>query len=84
MLILWFAGTGLALVYLGLLNLITVQAGSRVALKACTAANVLGILFAALTLAVVAKPQAAIAVAAVLCMAVAVVLLAARSDRRLA
>ena len=55
---LWFAGSGLALVFLALLNLARVQTDDRTVRRLCQLANPLGTLYLALLVRDLAEPQA--------------------------
>ena len=55
---LWFAGAGLALVFLGLLNLARTWTDDRTVRQLCQAANPLGTLYLALLVRDLPEPQA--------------------------
>jgi hypothetical protein len=55
---LWFAGTGLALVYLSLLNIVAERSRERWMLKLCIAANLAGLIYGALIVFVLPEIQA--------------------------
>ncbi len=52
---LWFAGTGLALIYLSLLNLVAERNRTKGMLKICVAANLVGLVYGILI--VIALPE---------------------------
>ncbi|HEX6037756.1 hypothetical protein [Longimicrobium sp.] len=54
----WFAGTGLMMVLLGLLNLIGRRTADPGARRLCQAADMLGLLFGMLSVLAVPEPQA--------------------------
>ena len=54
----WFAGTGLMMVFLGLLNLIARRTADPGARRLCQAADLLGLLFGVLSVLAVPEPQA--------------------------
>jgi hypothetical protein len=58
----WFAGTGLALVFLGALNIAHTSSPDRHIQRLCLITNVIGTLFCITIAAVVAEPQAYLAV----------------------
>lgn len=62
----WFAGTGLAVLFLGLLNTTALLFPRRAILNLCLAANVIGTAYSGLIIAVVPEIQAFIAVGAFL------------------
>jgi hypothetical protein len=55
---LWFAGTGLALVYLSLLNIVAERRREGWMLKLCTAANLAGLIYGALIVFALPEIQA--------------------------
>lgn len=55
---LWFAGTGLALVFLGLLNIVAERVWETWALNVCIAANLIGCVYGILTVIVLPEIQA--------------------------
>lgn len=57
----WFAGAGLALIYLGLLNIATEQVNQPRIFTICIAANLIGIAFGVLIIFVLPEIQAIIA-----------------------
>lgn len=63
---LWFAGTGLSLIFLGLLNIITERVSDRSLGKLCIGANLIGAVFISLVTITVPEFQAVLAVLAVL------------------
>jgi hypothetical protein len=63
---LWFAGTGLGLLFLGLFNLAVLRASGRAALNLCLAANIIGAIYGVLTVALLLAPQAFLALLAFL------------------
>jgi hypothetical protein len=54
----WFAGTGLSLVFLGILNLVATAAASSRAWLLCRIANLIGAAFGLLAVLAVPEPQA--------------------------
>ena len=78
---LWFAGSGLAFVFLGALNLSAAGDSGSVS-RLCVAANCAGVLFGVATIMVVSEPQALVALAALVLVLVASV--ARRPDARVA
>jgi hypothetical protein len=54
----WFAGAGLSLVFLGLLNLIAIQAKKYSIFSACLIANLISIIYGLLIIIAVPQPQA--------------------------
>lgn len=63
---LWFAGTGLGLVFLALLNLAVLLTPTRTGLNLCLMANLTGLLYGVFIVVVLPEPQAYIALAAFL------------------
>ena len=63
---LWFAGTGLSLVFLGLLNISAEQVSERSLRMLCVGANLLGTLFIILVMIVLPEIQALLAVLAMI------------------
>jgi hypothetical protein len=61
---LWFAGTGLALLFLGLFNIATLQNSIPTLLNLCVIANLIGLIFLALVTVAVPEIQAFIALLA--------------------
>lgn len=61
---LWFAGTGLGLLFLGLLNLVVLTAPQRTGLRLCLITNLIGALYTILLAVVLPVPQAFLAVLA--------------------
>jgi asparagine N-glycosylation enzyme membrane subunit Stt3 len=54
----WFVAGGLALVFLGLLNLIAIQAAKRLTFSTCLIANLIGIVYGILIVIAVTEPHA--------------------------
>ena len=54
----WFAAGGLALVFLGILNLIAIQAAKRLTFSICLIANLIGIVYGILIVIAVTEPHA--------------------------
>jgi hypothetical protein len=77
----WFAGTGLALVFLGLLNVAAVVAASRPVWTLCRVANVLGLGLGVAGVRAVPEPQAYAGL--LLLLALLVGSLAARVPRKI-
>lgn len=67
----WFAGAGLALVFLGMLNLAALAADHPSARAVCRAASVLGAAFGVLAVLAVPVPQAFLGLALMTVLAVA-------------
>lgn len=63
---LWFAGSGLALLFCALLNLVVLHTPTRPGFRVVLLANTLGSVFGGLVLIVLAQPQAALALLAFL------------------
>jgi hypothetical protein len=63
---LWFAGTGLSLLFLGLLNIVTERISDRNLRNLCMGANIVGTIFIILVTVALPEFQAFLAVAAVL------------------
>jgi hypothetical protein len=61
---LWFAGTGLGFLFLGLLNLASVRAPSRVLSNLCLVANAIGVGYGILVVLILMAPQAFLALLA--------------------
>lgn len=55
---LWFSGAGLALVFLGLLNIVSIQAKKRSIFSICLIANFLGIIYGVFIVVAAPEPQA--------------------------
>lgn len=62
----WFAGTGLALIFLGFLNFYALLVQKSVILNFCIVANVLGSILGVLIIIVLPEPQAFVALIAFL------------------
>ena len=77
---LWFAGTGLALVFLGLLNLVAERVWEVWALNICIAANLIGCVYGALV--VIALPEIQAYAALLIFVAVATGSILARLNTR--
>jgi hypothetical protein len=60
---LWFAGTGLALVFLSLLNIVTERSRADWMLKICVAANLAGLIYGVLIVVALPEIQAFISLA---------------------
>jgi len=58
---LWFAGTGLGTLFLGLLNLAVLHAPARAALDLCLLANIIGSVYGILIVIILPEPQALLA-----------------------
>lgn len=54
----WFAGTGLSLVFLGLLNLSAIQARISIIFTICIVANLIGAIYSVLIVIALREPQA--------------------------
>ena len=67
----WFAGAGLALVFLGMLNLAALAADHRSADVVCRGANVLGAVYGLLAVIAMPIPQAFLGLALMLVLAAA-------------
>ena len=63
---LWFAGTGLGLLFLGLFNLAVLKSGAQAALNLCLIANIIGSLYGILIVIILPEPQAFLALLAFL------------------
>jgi len=63
---LWFAGTGVGLLFLGLFNLTVLRAPERVAFHLCLPANIIGFVYGILIVIVLPEPQAFLALLAFL------------------
>lgn len=63
---LWFAGTGLGLVFLGMFNLAVLHSPTRFGLNLCLAANLAGLVYGVLIISILPEPQAWIALLAFL------------------
>lgn len=63
---LWFAGTGLSLLLLGVINIIAMRLQDRALGNICVAANLIGVVFLTLVLLAVPEVQALFAVLAAL------------------
>lgn len=77
---LWFAGTGLALVFLGLLNLMAERVWQAWAINTCIAANLVGCVYGALV--AIALPEIQAYAATVIFIAVFVASLLTRQQVR--
>lgn len=77
---LWFAGTGLALVFLGLLNLVAERVWETWALNICIAANLVGCVYSFLI--VFALPEIQAYIAAIIFIAVVIASILARQAAR--
>jgi hypothetical protein len=55
---LWFAGTGLAVIFLGLLNIVTERVREPWMLKICVAANIVGLIYCVLIVFALPEIQA--------------------------
>lgn len=77
---LWFAGTGLALVFLGLLNLVAERAWEAWSLNVCIAANLAGCVYGLLV--VIALPEIQAYLALVIFVAVTAGSILARLNAR--
>lgn len=75
---LWFAGTGLALAFLGLLNLVAERAWQAWAINICVAANVVSCIYGILI--VVALPEIQAFVAAIVFIAIVIASILARQN----
>lgn len=54
---LWFAGTGLGLLFLGLFNLAVLKPGVQAALNLCLTANIIGFVYSILLVIILPEPQ---------------------------
>lgn len=61
---LWFAGSGLGLLFLGLLNLIVIMSASRAILNLCLITNLIGSVYTILVAVTLPVPQAFLAILA--------------------
>ena len=77
---LWFAGTGLALVFLGLLNIVAERVWEVWALNVCIAANLIGCVYGILV--VLALPEIQAYVGLVIFIAVVIASVLARLNTR--
>ncbi len=75
---LWFAGTGLALVFLGLLNLVAERIWQAWAINICIAANVAGCIYGILV--AIALPEIQAYVAAIIFIAIVIASILARQN----
>ena len=58
---LWFAGTGLGLIFLALLNLVALRSPIRIVRSICLAANLIGLVYGILIVIVLPEPQSFLA-----------------------
>ncbi|MBN1888480.1 MAG: hypothetical protein JW850_10835 [Thermoflexales bacterium] len=77
---LWFAGTGLALVFLGLLNLVAERTWQAWAIHICIAANVVACIYGILI--VIALPEIQAYVAAIIFIAIVIASILAQQNVR--
>lgn len=61
---LWFAGSGLGLLFLGLLNLTVLMSAARATLNLCLIANLMGFVYTTLVAVTLPVPQAFLAILA--------------------
>ena len=71
---LWFAGTGLALVFLGLLNLVAERIWQAWAINVCIAANLVGCVYGILVAIALPEIQAYVAAAIFIAVVIASIL----------
>ncbi len=69
---LWFAGTGLGILFLGLFNLMVLWAPARQALNLCLSANLIGCVYGILIVILLPEPQAFLALVAFLGAAIGI------------
>jgi len=55
---LWFAGTGLAFVFLGIINISRVKTSEIFIIRLCFAINIIAVVYGVLVVAKIAKPHA--------------------------
>lgn len=67
---LWFAGTGLGLIFLALLNLVSLRSPASVTRFICLAANLIGLVYGILIVIVLPEPQSFLALLSYLAVAV--------------
>jgi len=79
---LWFAGTGLSLLFLGLLNIITERISEQSLKRLCIGANLIGTVFIILVTITVPELQAVLTVLAVLGTTIGSIAIYNSSDRR--
>ncbi|MBN2388235.1 MAG: hypothetical protein JXB85_14555 [Anaerolineales bacterium] len=70
---LWFAGTGLGILFLGLFNLAAVRAPVRTTLDLCLAANLIGTVYGIMVVVILPAPQAFLALLAFLGAAIGII-----------
>ncbi len=63
---LWFAGTGLSILFLGLFNMAILRAAMQTACDLCLAANIIGFIYSVLLIILLPQPQAFLALLAFL------------------
>lgn len=54
---LWFAGTGLGLLFVGLFNLAVLKSGAQAVLDLCLIANIIGVVYGILVVIILPEPQ---------------------------
>lgn len=67
---LWFAGTGLGLIFLAVLNLVALRLPTRVERSMCLATNLIGLAYGILIVIVLPEPQSFIALLSYLAVTV--------------